>query len=778
MEAARRAMCTDDLFNPLTTIFMQSGSMLLVSQVFHVILKPLGQPGPVAQILAGLVLGPSLLCRIKKIRDVFDQPDFNDYNVVLALVFRILFMFLIGLETDIPYMRRNFRQASIIAYGGIIVCTIFGAAITVFVIRMMIINEHKFIFAQIVMIILASSASPVVIRLVTELKFETADVGRLAISSSLINEMSCLLWYDIVIAFTSGKMFGHGVLCICFTVLITIVNRSLAVWYNGRRNDQKYLPGTDVLTILSLIIFFSFVIEEFGYNSTLSCFLIGVMFPREGKTARTLLHKLTYSVNNFILPIYFGFSGFQFDVNYLASYRNFMVVILVMLLSTGGKIIGTLVACHYLKIPRTEGTILAFILNLKGNGELLLIDAVPKSKKYDWDENFHNLVIIVIVLNTVIAGPVVSCILKIEEKYFSHSNSSLEFDDPENELRMLVCVYSSRHISAKIGLISALSGFKRTPIIPYMMHLVELPKKRCKTQLMYHELEDGDQYSDEEEYDENDALEINDAVDIFSIESKILVYQNKIVSSFANMYEEVCNKAEDLRVSIVILTFHKHQRLDGIMEDSKEGAKITNQKVINHALCSVGIFVDRGQTGFRQPSLDFEQNVLTLFFGGPDDREALALSKRIAAHPNINLTVIRFLEATVGEQDATVNKSDEVLLTISNSQVETAIDNVFLEDFYNRYVASSKVRYMEKHVGNELETVNVLREIKDIYSLIIVGKGGRGPSPMTNGLSDREECPELGAIGDLLASSELDISGSVLVIQQHSSRNPYNFMYD
>lgn len=76
---------------------------------------------------------------------------------------------------------------------------------------------------------------------------------------------------------------------------------------------------------------------------------------------------------------------------------------------------------------------------------------------------------------------------------------------------------------------------------------------------------------------------------------------------------------------------------------------------------------------------------------------------------------------------------------------------------------------MERHVNNGTETLQVLREIMDSieFSLFIVGKGSYGGSVMTTGLSDWEECPELGPVGDLLASSDLDIKSSVLIIQQH-----------
>lgn len=84
-----------------------------------------------------------------------------------------------------------------------------------------------------------------------------------------------------------------------------------------------------------------------------------------------------------------------------------------------------------------------------------------------------------------------------------------------------------------------------------------------------------------------------------------------------------------------------------------------------------------------------------------------------------------------------------------------------------RHVSTGQVGYVEKQVKNGEETVAELRDVGDMYSLFIVGKGGRGHSPLTTGMSDWEECPELGTVGDLLASSDFNINGSVLVVQQH-----------
>lgn len=90
-----------------------------------------------------------------------------------------------------------------------------------------------------------------------------------------------------------------------------------------------------------------------------------------------------------------------------------------------------------------------------------------------------------------------------------------------------------------------------------------------------------------------------------------------------------------------------------------------------------------------------------------------------------------------------------------------------LTDFFNQYVTFGEVGYIEKYVESGAEPASALRDLTDVYLLFMVGKGGQGLLPLMTGMSDCEECPELGAVGDLLASSDFNACGSVLVIQQY-----------
>ncbi|PNX95996.1 cation H(+) antiporter 1-like protein [Trifolium pratense] len=422
------------------------------------------------------------------------------------------------------------------------------------------------------------------------------------------------------------------------------------------------------------------------------------------------------------------------------------------------------------------GIFIGFMLNTRGYADLLFFGAAAK-QVISVDTESYNVLLVSIVFNTIISGIVVASLSKGDDKMFSNNHTAIEPQQMENELRILACVYDPRQVSTILSTILAIHGSKTSPSITYFMHLIELVKK-IKSNLLFHEKENDELSDEEDSFGGNDVVDINNALDSFTAETKILVYQKRAVSSFSSLYEDVCNEAENLRVSIILIPFHKHQRIDGKLESGKDGIRTTNQKILRHAPCSVGVIIERGLTmsfGFSELiQSDNMQNVATLFIGGPDDREAIAWSLRISKCPCVNMTIIRFLlSSSPSENEQIVERSvqyeeKEILMSLSGEEtVNDEIDNNFMVDFYNRYVASGNIGYVENFVKDGKQTLECLKQIGDIYSLFIVGKGSRRNSSITIGMSDWEECPELGTVGDVLASSDFDIHGSVLVIQQH-----------
>ncbi|CAI0452791.1 unnamed protein product [Linum tenue] len=138
-----------------------------------------------------------------------------------------------------------------------------------------------------------------------------------------------------------------------------------------------------------------------------------------------------------------------------------------------------------------------------------------------------------------------------------------------------------------------------------------------------------------------------------------------------------------------------------------------------------------------------------IYLGGRDDREAISLAKRMANDPSVHLTILRLV-------------SDEV------AGSETVLDDVVLNGVLREMTHFLNVQCLERVVRDGTETASLISSVADQYDVFVVGRRWHVEvaSPQTAGLSDWSEFPELGVIGDLLASKDVRTRGSVLVVQQ------------
>jgi hypothetical protein len=143
------------------------------------------------------------------------------------------------------------------------------------------------------------------------------------------------------------------------------------------------------------------------------------------------------------------------------------------------------------------------------------------------------------------------------------------------------------------------------------------------------------------------------------------------------MHQDICHVAEEKRVTMIILPFHKQWKIE-VDEDNESQEEVienvghewrsVNQKVLKNAPCSVAVLVDRGfgnGSWTPGPNGTVAQRICLIFFGGPDDREALELVKKLAEHPVVKVTVIRFVEKEDGSNvgnlklDPSLSKTSE-----------------------------------------------------------------------------------------------------------------------
>lgn len=240
------------------------------------------------------------------------------------------------------------------------------------------------------------------------------------------------------------------------------------------------------------------------------------------------------------------------------------------------------------------------------------------------------------------------------------------------------------------------------------------------------------------------------------------------VSPYVTMHDDVCMLALEKRVAMVIVPFHKRRTINGMVE-SINPIRGVNKNILSKAPCSVGILIDRVMLPSAAASVSLTNRVDLykvgmIYVEGPDDREALAYATRMAEHPMVALTVVRVIEQKRScrqpmDQDLDAEMIEEFKLIMTTSGIK-------------------HIAYEEEMVSDCVGLINVIRTMEHEYDLIMVGRRHDGMSAMFVGLNEWNEYPELGFIGDMLASSDSADVVAVLVVQQQTIGGDQEFLDD
>ncbi|CBI30585.3 unnamed protein product, partial [Vitis vinifera] len=762
--------------NPLRFAFplliVQTTLVLSISRFLAFLLKPFHQPRVIAEIIGGILLGPSALGRNKDFLHLVFPPWSTPILESVASVGLLFFLFLVGLELDLSSIRRSGKRAFGIALAGISLPFIFGVGIT-FLLRKAVDGEDKVGFSQCILFIgvsLSITAFPVLARILAELKLLTTDVGQTAMAAAAFNDVAAwiLLAPAVALAGNGGShssplasiwILISGVAFVAF--MLTIIRPAMN-WV-GRQCSRKHDSMDEAYICLTLagVMLSGFTTDLIGIHAIFGGFVFGLTIPKGGEFAQRLIKRIEDFVTGLLLPLYFASSGLKTDVAKIQGVKAWGLLVLVISTACAGKVLGTFVVAMLCMTPVRESLVLGVLMNTKGLVELIVLN-IGKEKKVLNDEVFAILVLMAL-FTTFMTTPAVMAIYKPIRRIATQAQpqiqreSNVAENSSQDKLRILACVHGPANVPSLISLIDSTCNANKSPLKLYVMHLMELTDRTSSILMVQRGRKNGFPF-----------------IKGFR-RGEVTVRPTKAISALSTMHEDICHAAKKKRVGMIVLSFHKQWRGEGeeAVENVGHEWRGVNQRVLKNAPCPVGVLVDRGFGGV-------ERRVCILFLGGPDDRYALKLGGSMAEHSAVRVTLVRLVEKgkidsnSISSQGLAQDGCIDVCCASSTTPIycgkEKELDEATVAEFRSRWEGSAK------HVEKEVEATNVLEEVLLAigrcreYELIVVGKGGFPPNMVAIAqLSDHQpEHAELGPIGDVLASSGRGITASVLVIQHHS----------
>ncbi|KAL7243767.1 hypothetical protein ACSBR1_016066 [Camellia fascicularis] len=769
----------DPMSYALPAFIIQTVLIVLVTRLLTFILKPFHQPRVFCDFMAGIILGPSVLGQSKLFRTKMFHVVSLQLLETMANVGAICFAFKIGLETDLSTIRKNGKKALAFASVGMFLPLLIGYAFSFLLQKKTTMQEGTFIIFFVIS--LSITSLPVLVQILGELKLLNMEIGKIAKSVALINEVVgvVLLVFVVSLAESTENAFMASlwiiISCIIFVIFCILVVRPSITWLIRRNLKDKNFNDLTTSIILAGVMFSGLISDAIGVHPTFGAFVFGLILPN-GTLTITLIEKLEDFVMSFQMPLFFAVSGLKTNFSKIQGASTWFTLILAIILSFGSKVAGTVLVSHFYEAPFHEGVALGLLTNTKGLIGLIALNLGKDQKTID-DTAYAIMVITTIFMNAIITPTLVK-IYSPARKFVPYKRRTIQKTKADSELRILACIHTPQNVPTIINLLEASHPTKKSPISIFSLHLVELTG-HASTTLIVHSYKKFETTTLNKMQAQSDNI-IHE-FEIFGHHTNSVYVQSfTTISPYSTMHEEICNLAEDKHAAFIIIPFHKQQMVNGAMEAPNPKFQMVNRNVLANAPCSVGILIDRGLSGsIRLPSGQVSHNIVVLFFGGPHDREALSYAVRMSEHPRNSLTVIRFLPG-LEVVDRTVDPSHddiknlEILSLEIDKEKDKQLDDDYIKELRILKENDESFSYKQKVVNNGEETMEAIRSVDKIHDLFIVGRGDGIESTLTAGLNEWNECPELGVIGDLLGSSDFAATSSILVVQQYIGLGPHD----
>jgi Kef-type K+ transport system membrane component KefB len=379
-----------------------------------------GQPAVIGEVVAGIVLGPSLLGAIAPdaMHYLIPGPASDPNGLVIASLKTIaqlgvvLYMFIVGLELNTHKVGRQAHVAIAISHASIIFPFVLGAGLALWLYPVLSVDTVPFTsFALFLGVAMSITAFPVLARILTDRGLEQTDLGVIALSCAATDDVTAWCLLAFVVGVAQAEIGGAVLVAVAaalFIVVMFLVVRPLATrwiaWAEPRGLDRQATPWLFVALLCSAL-----TTEAIGIHAVFGGFLLGAVIPHDSRVAKELSRKLHDVVTILLLPAFFAITGMNTRIGLINGLESWLMCGVIILVATLGKFGGTIAAARFTGLDWRTSSALGILMNTRGLMELIVLN-IGLSLGVISPKLFAMMVIMAIV-TTVATSPILKRLL-------------------------------------------------------------------------------------------------------------------------------------------------------------------------------------------------------------------------------------------------------------------------------------------------------------------------------------------------------------------------------
>ncbi|HVI47011.1 MAG TPA: cation:proton antiporter [Chitinophaga sp.] len=369
----------ENLRHPLSLLLLQIVVITLAARGAGILANKVRQPAVVGEIIAGVLLGPSLLGWVAPSFSAFLFPADSLKNLqFLSQIGLAFFMFIVGMELDLSKIRNKAHDAVMISHASIIIPFFLGVWLAYFLFTSFAPAGISFLsFALFMGIAMSVTAFPVLARIVQERKLTGTPLGTMAITCAAADDITAWCILAVVVAIVNaGGVLSALITIILAIVFVAIMLLAVRPWLN--RMINRYLARNKQKAAISLVFLLllmaAWVAEVIGIHALFGAFLVGVIMPAKADIKQLLTDKLEDVSVLLLLPIFFAFTGLRTHIGLLNQGHLWIVFGMIMLVAVSGKFGGSAVTARLMGQTWRQSLSIGALMNTRGLMELVVLN--------------------------------------------------------------------------------------------------------------------------------------------------------------------------------------------------------------------------------------------------------------------------------------------------------------------------------------------------------------------------------------------------------------------
>jgi len=601
-------------------LLMQIATILAASRVVGMLFARFGQPQVVGEMVAGIMLGPSLMGWVAPgvFTALFPSSSLGLLNA-LSQIGVTLFLFLIGVELDPKLIRNRGHAAVLISHASIVVPFLLGAGLAYYLYTHLFNDTQTMSFTSVALFMGAAmsiTAFPVLARILTERNLHKTKVGAVTITCAAVDDVTawCMLAFVVAIARADGvqpALWTAG-LSLAYVLFMFMGVRPFLKRLQLVFERQGRLSQNVFATILLLVVASSCATEWIGIHSLFGAFLMGAIMPKGTAFVRSIMDKLEDFVVIFLLPIFFAYTGLKTQIGVLDTPELWVDCALIIFVACVGKFGGSAVAARISGMNWRESAAIGILMNTRGLMELVILN-IGRDLGVITDAVFAMMVLMAL-FTTALTTPVLSLV-------YPASLMRKRFAKPGE------VAHAGADVAEPYSVLIPVALPKSGPALVQMADLITggPDASRRITALHLNRPTEHDAYRAGLEEATDERIEPLEPLLTQSRADHVHVEPISFTSSdFAG---DIVAVAVERKTDLILLGFHKP-----IIGTTVLGGTV--HKVITASGINACVLVDRG---FRGDTL---KSVLIPLIGGTHDRLARELAERIARTAHAKVTVL------------------------------------------------------------------------------------------------------------------------------------------